>query len=150
MKITARYEFEAAHRLRDPALSPEENERLYGPCSRVHGHTYLLEITLQGEVVSHGMLFDFNDIEALVKEHVIALLDHQFINDIPAFQNMPTTAESIACWVWHRLEPLLADAPAVLETVTVSEGPRFSASATRGDHEQWLEGQNAGKTKRTA
>ena len=133
MEITARYEFESAHRLRDPALSEEENARVFGPCARMHGHTYLLEITLSGERLVHGMMLNLNEIDTLVKERIISQLDHRTINDLPHFKQVPATAEEIARWVWQELQPLIESDTARLERVTVFEGKRFSATVTRED-----------------
>jgi len=36
--ITRRVHFSAAHRLHDPALSDEENLRVFGPCSNPNYH----------------------------------------------------------------------------------------------------------------
>jgi len=131
MKITARYTFEAAHRLHDPALSPEENARVFGPCAEVHGHTYRLEVSLRGSRVEHGMLINFADLDALVKSRVIALLDHRFINDLPYFREHPSTAEGLARWVWQQLAPLFERGEVSLEEVTVFEGERFSETVDR-------------------
>jgi len=133
MKVTARYTFDAAHRLHDAHLSPEENDRVFGACSHVHGHTYRLEVTLSGRQIEHGMMLNLNDIDAIVNEHIVERLDHHFIDDLPYFQTIPTTAEELARWVWLELEPLFNDSPGRLEEVTVFEGDRFSATVTRQD-----------------
>jgi len=46
VRLTSRYRFSASHRLDTPALSPEENRKLYGKCNypHGHGHDYVLEI----------------------------------------------------------------------------------------------------------
>ena len=50
--LTRRERFSAAHRLFNPALSDEENEKVYGPCANPnwHGHNYVLWVTIAGEV----------------------------------------------------------------------------------------------------
>ena len=52
MLITRRVEFSSSHICRNPLLSDEENQRLYGPAANAngHGHNYVLEVTLAGEV----------------------------------------------------------------------------------------------------
>jgi 6-pyruvoyltetrahydropterin/6-carboxytetrahydropterin synthase len=130
MRITARYTFESAHRLCDPALSDAENAALYGPCSRTHGHTYRLEVTLSGEALEHGMLVNFADLDALVKRLVIERLDHREIAALPHFRERPCTVEELTRWVWDELAPHFADR-ARLEQVTVFEGERFSATVDR-------------------
>ena len=49
--VSRRYQFAAAHVLRQPSLSDGDNERLYGKCAnpRGHGHDYGLEVTITGD-----------------------------------------------------------------------------------------------------
>jgi 6-pyruvoyltetrahydropterin/6-carboxytetrahydropterin synthase len=136
MKATARYEFDAAHRLADPSLSDEENQATYGPCARLHGHTYRLEISLRGTRLRQGMLIDFNILDSLVNEHVVQHTDHAFLNDLPYFADHPTTAEEIAQWIWITLEPLVGKHGVDLDEVTVFESPRYSATVRREEYSE--------------
>jgi len=53
--------FNAAHQLRDPARSDEENRRLYGKCVNVHGHNYVVEVVVSGEIdPATGYVMDLN------------------------------------------------------------------------------------------
>lgn len=86
--ITKRFRFEAAHRLED---WPEGHQ-----CHRLHGHSYVLEISLLGtgtgrDSTKPGVLLDFADLGAIVKREIIAKWDHQYLNDILGERN--TTAE---------------------------------------------------------
>ena len=108
VEITRREEFAAAHRLHDPALSDEENLRLYGPCSTDHGHNYALEITVRGGVPRSGMVMDLNRLMVLVREEIISAVDHKHLNrDVPFLANVIPTAENVAVACWWRLEPRL-------------------------------------------
>ena len=49
-KVSRRETFNAAHQLYDPARSDEENERLFGKCMHLHGHNYVLEVVIVGEI----------------------------------------------------------------------------------------------------
>ena len=51
MVITRKVEFSASHVCRDPKLSEEENQRIYGLAANPlgHGHNYVVEVTLEGE-----------------------------------------------------------------------------------------------------
>jgi 6-pyruvoyltetrahydropterin/6-carboxytetrahydropterin synthase len=75
IRITKRFHFEMAHMLY--AYS--------GPCRNIHGHSYSLEVTLAGEPVRRagdpmdGMIMDFSDLKAIVKEHIISRLDHSLM-----------------------------------------------------------------------
>ncbi|MFA4719957.1 6-pyruvoyl trahydropterin synthase family protein [Pyrococcus kukulkanii] len=43
-------------------------------CLRIHGHTYRVEVEIEGELNENGMIFDFNHLSELAK-----LLDHRLI-----------------------------------------------------------------------
>ncbi len=92
--------FAAAHRL----------PRYEGPCFRMHGHNYRLFVAVEGEVdPATGMVADFGVVQALVREHVLARVDHRTLNDI--LEN--PTAENIARWAYEALAPHL---PGLVET----------------------------------
>ena len=78
-----------------------------GKCSRMHGHSYRLDVAVRGPLQSdgpaRGMIEDFDEIRRIVKSAAIDLLDHQTLND---FIENPT-AEHIVMWIWRRLEPAL-------------------------------------------
>jgi len=84
------FEFAAAHRL-----------PLYeGPCFRMHGHNYKLRVSLRGSPdPKTGMAMDFEEIKKVVVQHVVAVCDHQTLND---FIENPT-AENVLKWAWDRL-----------------------------------------------
>ncbi|CAH2771009.1 MAG: 6-carboxy-5,6,7,8-tetrahydropterin synthase (EC [uncultured Caballeronia sp.] len=74
-RITRKLEFDAGHRI------PDHRSQ----CRNLHGHRYVLEITLQGELVEtrgapdRGMVMDFADVKALAMEHLVNKWDHAFI-----------------------------------------------------------------------
>jgi 6-pyruvoyltetrahydropterin/6-carboxytetrahydropterin synthase len=133
VKVTARYTFEAAHRLYDKSLDERGNKDLFGSCAQVHGHTYRLEVTLKGSRLHHGMLINFNDVDAAVSSKITDRLDHGLIDSIPEFENVVSTAEEIARWIWRELDSTLTSESVVLEEITVFEGERFSATVVRDD-----------------
>ena len=84
LSITKKFEFEAAHQ-----LSPRE---VFGKCADVHGHTYKLEIEVTADSKMNGMIMNFSDLSKIVKENIIELVDHKFLN---AVFERPTTAEEM-------------------------------------------------------
>jgi 6-pyruvoyltetrahydropterin/6-carboxytetrahydropterin synthase len=94
--ITKFFRFEAAHILPDHK----------GKCSRPHGHSYKLEVSLRGEIKSapgesdNGMVLDFADLSRLVKEVIVDRLDHYNLNDVTGVY---TTAENLVHWIWDEL-----------------------------------------------
>ena len=109
VEITRREEFCAAHRLHDPRLGAEENARLYGPCNTDHGHNYALEVTVRGPVPRSGMVLDLNGLMAILREEIVAVVDHKHLNrDVPFLAGIIPTAENVAVAFWDRIEPRLA------------------------------------------
>jgi 6-pyruvoyltetrahydropterin/6-carboxytetrahydropterin synthase len=104
--LTHRASFVAAHRLISPDLTPEENQQLYGPCHRLHGHNYELEVMVRGDAEARtGMVMDLNVLGRIVDEVVVAELDHRNLQtDIPWLSGRITTAEEIVRAIWERLE----------------------------------------------
>jgi len=93
-RLDVEFYFAAAHRL----------PRYDGPCFRMHGHNYRMFVAVEGGVDPHtGMVADFGLIQQIVKEHVLARVDHRTLNDI--LEN--PTAENIARWAFETLAPHL-------------------------------------------
>ncbi|MBN1861178.1 MAG: 6-carboxytetrahydropterin synthase QueD [Candidatus Thermoplasmatota archaeon] len=93
MRLCREFFFDAAHYL------PEYK----GKCEKLHGHTYKLEIVLDGERKKDGMVLDFVKLKEIVEAAVIEKLDHQALNEL--FEN--PTAEHILEWIAHQLKDKL-------------------------------------------
>ncbi|MBI2205233.1 MAG: 6-carboxytetrahydropterin synthase [Candidatus Rokubacteria bacterium] len=103
--LTRAYHFSAAHRLSTPALGPEENARLYGPCHRPHGHNYYVEVTVTGPPDPQtGMAFDLRVLDAAVERAVVGEVDHRALEDVPLLAGVITTGEGLARAFFHTLE----------------------------------------------
>lgn len=111
--LTRRYEFSAAHRLWSPLLSDQENEELFGKCSATHGHghDYVLEVTVGGDVDERsGMLTDLDALDRAVREEVVERYDQRHLNyDTEDFARLNPTSENLVLVVWGRLKPRLGD-----------------------------------------
>ena len=126
MRLTSRYRFSASHRLDTPALSPEENQKLYGKCNNPHGHghDYLLEITVDGPVGQDGQVVNREALDAVVRERVLRRLDHKNLNvDIPELAGSVATTENLATVVQGALIEGWT-LPARLARVRISETAR--------------------------
>jgi 6-pyruvoyltetrahydropterin/6-carboxytetrahydropterin synthase len=107
MKITQAFSFEAAHFL--PNVAPTHR------CHAMHGHSYRVELKLEGSVdPKTGFVVDFFAIEKAV-EPLRAELDHHCLNEIKGLEN--PTAENIAVWIFQRIKKPLPQ----LAAVTVCE-----------------------------
>lgn len=90
MKIIKKFSFESAHYL--PGY--------VGKCKQLHGHSYHLEIILDGNInPDTGMVTDFSILNRIVSTKVIDVLDHKLLNDI---MEMPT-AENIVVWIKDKI-----------------------------------------------
>ena len=99
MQIYKDFSFEAAHRL--PNV-PEGHQ-----CSRLHGHSFQLRITVAGTPGHQtGWIIDYADIKAAFKP-ILDQLDHYYLNDIPGLEN--PTSEAIVHWIWTQLKPRLVE-----------------------------------------
>ncbi len=137
LTVTARYGFEAAHRLENAACTAAENADKFGMCNRLHGHNYRLEVAVAGASndpaeMDGAMVVDFGHLDALVEERVLSVVEHQYLNDLPQFRNAPTTAETVAAWVWQALDEELARTGVVLQGIVVYESEKYSAELRRG------------------
>ena len=90
MLLIKKFKFDSAHNL----------VKYHGKCEKLHGHTYTLVVILEGEPDEEGLIMDFSKLKKVVKEEILNVLDHSYINDVIE----QPTAENIAIWVWKRLE----------------------------------------------
>lgn len=106
--LTKVFTFSAAHEMRSPSFTPERNEEVFGKCSRLHGHNYRLEVTVQGEVdESTGMVMDLPLLETAVREEVLARLGGREIVLARGGAPRVVTAENIMTTIWDRLRTRL-------------------------------------------
>jgi 6-pyruvoyltetrahydropterin/6-carboxytetrahydropterin synthase len=96
-QIACEFRFEASHVLRRDDWSEAENNAVFGSCTRLHGHSYRLIVTLRGPIDPEtGMVMNFRDLKRLVRERVVDRLDHYHLNDVVGGL---TTAENILYWI---------------------------------------------------
>jgi 6-pyruvoyltetrahydropterin/6-carboxytetrahydropterin synthase len=95
MRIVQAFSFEAAHSLPNVPAGHR--------CRNVHGHSYRVELALQGDVdPKTGFVVDFFDVESAFRDSLVTL-DHHYLNDINGLAN--PTAENIATWIWDAVRP---------------------------------------------
>ncbi len=120
-EITASSHFDAAHFLRGYP----------GRCANIHGHRWKVEIALQGNKLNEqGILLDFMEVKNMLHE-VLAVFDHQMINEIPPFDELNPTAENLAGFIWQTMDGRLRDQigdQIKITRVTVWESPAAGAS----------------------
>ncbi len=129
--LTIQTHFSAAHRLAREDLSQKENEKIFGKCARPHGHghNYILDITVKGEVDPRtGMICDLSALQGLIEDLVVEPFDHTFLNkDIAYFNDCVPTAENIALHISDIINTPINDIGANLHKVRLQESPNNAA-----------------------
>lgn len=107
--VTRRLHFNAAHRVHNPALSDEENQRLFGKCNNPnwHGHNYILDVSVSGPVEDRtGYVIDLAEIKQVAQREVIDKVDHHNFNlEVDFMQGVIPTTENIVVAFWRVLAP---------------------------------------------
>lgn len=130
MEITKKFEFEMAHLLSNhPAL-----------CQNLHGHSYKLFVTIQGDVVD-DMVADFKELKEIVNKVIVDKLDHCFafnINTTDEFEkevaevvlkhnkkhyafDFRTTCENMSKWMYELLNAEMQDKAYKVSKITLYE-----------------------------
>jgi 6-pyruvoyltetrahydropterin/6-carboxytetrahydropterin synthase len=146
MFITRRLEFDAGHRI------PDHKSQ----CRHLHGHRYVIEITLSGNVIqksgdaANGMVMDFSQVKDLAKAHLVDAWDHaflafagdttivDFLNGLPDHKTVildrVPTAENLARIAFEQLDAVYRDTYGnhlQLHQVRLYETPNCWADALR-------------------
>ncbi|HBV21467.1 MAG TPA: 6-carboxytetrahydropterin synthase QueD [Nitrosomonas sp.] len=149
MLITRKLEFDAGHR-----ISTHNSQ-----CRHLHGHRYVIEITLSGNIISEkgvaqqGMVMDFSEVKRIAKSALVDKWDHAFLvysGDTPVLQflqslkdhktvvlDVQPTAENLAVIAFSILDEAYQDIYGnhlQLELVRLFETPNCWADAIRGAH----------------
>jgi len=93
MQIFKEFVFDAAHMLE---FMPKGH-----PCARLHGHSFRVEVVIDGQPDENGLVMDLGDVEEELKR-VRAELDHSYLNEIAGLEQ--PTLERLTQWIWRRLE----------------------------------------------
>lgn len=109
IRLTKRVEFCAAHRYLHPHLGEEENRRRFGKAVNLHGHNYVLEVTVEGVPSPEtGMVVDLKALKDLITDAVLDRVDHKNLNvDVPALADRLPTPENLTVVIWDLLAPRL-------------------------------------------
>ncbi len=112
MDIFKAFSIEAAHRL--PNVPPGHK------CSRLHGHSFRVEIHVRGPVgTESGWVIDFAEINEAFHP-LYDRLDHHYLNEIEGLDN--PTSENLARWIWRKLRPSLPGLSKVIVQETCNSG----------------------------
>jgi 6-pyruvoyltetrahydropterin/6-carboxytetrahydropterin synthase len=101
-------EFSAARQTMSPLLNEVENAKLFGKARSVHGHNYRVRLTFRTENISdQAPLVRHDRIDACLHS-LSSELDHRHLNtDVPGLKDRPITTESLAGYIYERVNALL-------------------------------------------
>ena len=115
--VTRVLRFNAAHRIHNPALSDDENTRLFGKCNNPnwHGHNYRLDVSVKGSIDAvTGYVIDLGALRDVVEREVIDKTDHRNFNiDVDYMHGIIPTTENIVVAMWRVIAPAVAPATLV-------------------------------------
>jgi 6-pyruvoyltetrahydropterin/6-carboxytetrahydropterin synthase len=116
-----RYRFAASHRLHSDAFSDQQNRDIYGKCNNPfgHGHNYILDVLLSGQVNGHGMVCDLAELDEFAKREVVQRFDLANLNRDEAFKNVVPTTENLCKEIFRAFRAGFSGA--YLERVRVEE-----------------------------
>lgn len=95
LRIAKEFTFDSAHFLKD----------YHGKCENLHGHTYRMRVTIEGERQPNGLIMDFAEIKKIVNEKVVNIWDHANINDTLEHASV----ENMCVWAWEQIKPELSE-----------------------------------------
>ena len=123
--ITRKAEFSASHFLANPDWSEERNREAFGDESKTHGHNYVIEVTVAGQVdPSHGMIMDLKELKEIMNREVVEPWDHRHLNhETPPFDRVIPTTENVAREAWARLAPEVEKQGCRLHSIRLYETP---------------------------
>jgi 6-pyruvoyltetrahydropterin/6-carboxytetrahydropterin synthase len=127
--VSRREHFNAAHKLYNPAWTPERNKEVFGPCANEnwHGHNYEMIVTVKGQPdPDTGFVVDLKALSDLIRVHITDQVDHKNLNlDVPFLQGKLASTENLAVAFWQILErELTTITVAKLYCIKIYETPR--------------------------
>ena len=98
LKLTQTFFFDAAH-----TLNRVVNVYDHIKSKNIHGHTYHVSISVEGEPDENGMVRDFGDIKHAV-DAIRYALDHELLDNVPEL-GIPTL-ENLCLFIAKRLKSI--------------------------------------------
>ena len=121
--LTKVFHFNAAHQYGHSDWTDEKNWEVFGPDSKIHGHNYMLEVMVTGDIVDDtGFLVDLGNLKKIVKKNVIDILDHSLFNvEVKFFKDRQPSSENLVIFIWNQIQSELKGAK--LHRIRLHETP---------------------------
>ena len=110
------YQFSANHQLLRDDLSEIENNKIYGKCTRLHGHDYILFVTIEGIPNRNtGVVVPYKKMDKCINK-VIKKIDGETLSEHKWLKGKVATTENLLMALWPRIEEAVETELADLET----------------------------------
>ena len=122
--LKKQYKFCAAHQYWNESWTEQKNDEVFGEDVRVHGHNYVLSITVKGNInKDSGFIVDIKKLNEIINKKVIDVLDHsQIEKDIPWFKDKQPSTENMVVFIWNEIVDRIPS-NAILHCVKLRETP---------------------------
>lgn len=119
------FEFSSARKTMSPLLNAEENARLFGSATSIHGHHYRARLTYRSnKAISDVPLVRHDAVDACLRA-LHEELDHRYLNEeVAGLENRAITTESLTHYIYER-----ASSMTPLDRVRLHERADFFAEA---------------------
>ena len=122
--LTKQYKFCAAHKYWNDNWSEQKNREVFDEDVRIHGHNYILSITVKGKINDNSVfIIDIKALNAIVSKYIINIFDHsQIEKDIDWFKNKQPSTENMVFFMWNKIADKIPSG-AILHCVKLRETP---------------------------
>ena len=122
--LTKQYKFCAAHRYWNESWTDDKNLEVFGEDVKIHGHNYILSITLKGQInPGSGFIADIKELNDVINKYVIDKFDHsQIEKDIDWFKENQPSTENMVLYIWNSINDKIPS-NAILHCVKLRETP---------------------------
>ena len=103
--LTKQYKFCAAHQYWNDDWSEQKNREVFDEDVRIHGHNYILSITVKGQINDNsGFIIDIKALNAIISKYIINIFDHsQIEKDIKWFSDKQPSTENMVVFIWNQI-----------------------------------------------
>lgn len=103
--ITKQFKFCAAHKYWNDNWDEKKNLEIFEDDVKVHGHNYMLDITIKGSANSEsGFIINISELKKIVNDKVLKYLDHSEIQkDISWFHDKQPSTENLVIFIWDQI-----------------------------------------------
>ena len=119
------FEFSAARKTVSPHVNKEENARLFGRATSIHGHNYRARLTFRTERLDAKALLVRHDAIDACLHALRDELNHRYLNqEVVGLRDRPVTTESLAGYIYERVKAAVS-----LHRIRLHEREDFFAEA---------------------